>query len=163
MDWHEAFMVQARSEHAVMTMLDKANVAPCHRLHYLQMVTEKLAKAVITPRGDRVPAPPTSHVVFVRMLQVIRTNRSVRQALGFKDAKSFRAYIRSLFGIAGEIEQLSPEQAGLTRPNPEYPWREAADGPVTAPVRYAFPGFHRDAALMVKIERLVDDLLRVMN
>jgi hypothetical protein len=36
---------QARSDHAILLLLRRYGVAPCHQLHYLQMVTEKIAKA----------------------------------------------------------------------------------------------------------------------
>jgi hypothetical protein len=39
------WQVQAQSDHAALVVLRRAGVHDCHLLHYLQMVTEKLAKA----------------------------------------------------------------------------------------------------------------------
>ena len=45
---HEAYLRQARSDFGVFQLLleqDRDMVPACHPLHYLQMSTEKLAKA----------------------------------------------------------------------------------------------------------------------
>lgn len=99
MGWHEAYLAQARSEEAIRKPLTAARVQYCHRLHYLQMVTEKLAKAMLTLTGSPKPAP-TTHAAFVRMLQVIKGRRDIRQQLGFTDATLFKNYIDSLLDLA---------------------------------------------------------------
>src|ERR1035437_10381682 len=120
MDWHEAYLTQARSEYAVSRKLGE-DVEYCHHLHYLQMVSEKLSKGILTLSGSKTPAP-MSHIMFVRMLQTIKGRYDIRRQLGYESANVFNSYIDSLLGLAGKIERLSPDQAGLTQPNPEYPW-----------------------------------------
>lgn len=161
MDWHDAYLAQAKSDYAVMKRLNRPDVEYCHRLHYLQMATEKLAKAMMTRRGSNTPAKK-SHAMFVRMLQLIRNSRDVRQQLGYYKADFFVSYIDSLMDLASKIERLSPDQAGFTRPNPEYPWwKDQAASHVWAPSEYNFPEFDPLDPKMVKIELLVGDLLRL--
>jgi hypothetical protein len=160
MDWHEAYLKQARSEYVVLQWLTRMNREYCHRLHYLQMVTEKLGKAMVTPAGGTEPAP-VSHVIFVRMLQVLKTRPEVRRRLGYRDAAVFKEFIDSLLELAGRIERLSPDQAGLTQPNPEYPWKDAATGDILAPTDYAFADFNPRDPKMMKIDHLINDLLRI--
>ncbi len=157
MGWHEAYLTQARSEYAIMEKLGK-DVEDCHRLHYLQMVTEKLSKAMLTPPGSKEPAK-TSHVMFVRMLRTLKSSPEFRRQLGFTSVFGFNSYIDSLLDMAGKIERLSPDQAGLTQPNPEYPWRDNATQQVLAPSDYSFPGFDPHDFKMIRIKKLVNSLL----
>jgi hypothetical protein len=160
MGWHEAYLEQARSEHSILRRLGAPDVEYCHRLHYLQMVGEKLAKAMLTPPGSASPAP-TKHTAFVRMLQVLKTRPEIRRQLGYREAGVFKGYIDSLLVLAGKIERLSPDQAGLDRPNPEYPWRDSAANQIRAPAGYDFPEFDPRDPRMIKIHRLVGKLLRI--
>lgn len=61
----EAFLAQASSDYEVFRILldfDRADVPACHPLHYLQMSTEKLAKAAMLALGQ--PLEKLSHVAF---------------------------------------------------------------------------------------------------
>ena len=77
---------QTRADYSVLRLLRSQNALPCHQLHYLQMVTEKLGKAYFW----RTPHPPrTTHASFVRFLQALddrqpsaNVNR-IAQLLGF--------------------------------------------------------------------------------
>lgn len=143
-----------------MKKLATARVEYSHQLHYLQMVTEKLAKAMLTPVGSLDPAP-TSHTAFVRMLQSLKGRPEVRHQLGFTDTALFRSYIDSLLGIADQIQRLSPDRAGLKQPNPEYPWQSPGTTDVITPAEYDFPEFNPRSAKMIKVDRLIDDMLRI--
>ncbi len=160
MDWHDAFREQARSDHVILGRLADPAVEYCHRLHYLQMTAEKLAKSLLTPPGSAAP-PPTSHAAFVRMLQVLKARPEIRRQLGFDDAAQFKSYIDSLLDLAGKIEGLAPAQAGLTHPNPEYPWGDVSTDQVQVPARFAFPEFDPRKPKMIKIHQLLRDLLRI--
>jgi hypothetical protein len=162
MGWHDAYLVQARSEHSLLRKISSPDVEYCHRLHYLQMVTEKLAKAMLTS-PESATAAPTSHTMFVRMLQVLKTRPEIRRRLGYRDAGVFKAYIDSLLDLAARIERLAPDLAGLTRANPEYPWEVPATHQVVAPTEYAFPEFDPRDPKMIKIDQLIGDLLRVVT
>lgn len=160
MGWHESYLIQARSDYAILRKLQSRDVEHCHRLHYLQMVSEKLAKAMLTPASRTTPAP-TSHAMFVRMLQVLKSRPEIRRKLGYQDTVIFKAFIDSLLQLAARIERLSPDQAGLINPNPEYPWKNTATGNIFAPAEYAFPEFNPRDPRMIKIDRLIGDLLRI--
>ena len=159
MDWHEAYLAQARSDHAVMRLLNAHSFPYCHQLHYLQMVAEKLAKGILTPAGAKAPAP-AKHAVIVKMLQVLKNSPGIRRALRFRSAEAFTRYISSMLDLGRRMERLSPEQAGFTQPNPEYPWwKDRAAGRVWAPAEYSFPELHALSAQMSKLRSLIADLL----
>jgi hypothetical protein len=56
---------QARSDHQLFTSLRGTGCAQCHLLHYLQMATEKIAKAYFWRSGS---APPKSHAGFAQLM-----------------------------------------------------------------------------------------------
>lgn len=163
MTWREAFLLQARSDHALWDRLITWRVTTCHQLHYFQMVTEKLAKTWLTaPTATNAPA--TSHKAFVRMLQVLKSRPEVRKRLGYTSAAVFSGYIDSLLGLANRIEELAPALAGLSQPNPEYPWRDAGTGAIHAPAEFQFAELDRATRpQMAKLEKLVRALLDIIS
>jgi hypothetical protein len=160
MSWREAFFAQALSEYAVRQQLNNAKVEYSHQLHYVQMVTEKLAKAYAVSMARDAP-PVVSHAAFVRLLQTTKSRPEIRHQLGYEDAASFRQFIDSLLPLAERIERLAPNFAGTTNPNPEYPWEDRATGQVIAPVQFEFPEFDAKSPQMVKLERLLGALIRL--
>ena len=158
MDWREAFLLQARSDFAVLIKLNKSAVEDCHRLHYLQMAAEKLGKAMLSRPGSMLP-PVTTHAAFARMLQVLKSSPEVRRHLGFNDPAIFKRYIDSLLPLAERIERLAPALAGMKQPNPEYPWADAVVGEVFAPAAFAFTEFNPKRAQMIKMMELMQSLL----
>ena len=57
MTQEDAFIRQARSDYSVFERLraeSRSDVPECHVLHYFQMATEKLAKAVLARSGEPV-------------------------------------------------------------------------------------------------------------
>jgi len=99
----------------------------------------------------------------VSLLQSIKGRPDIRKQLRYPDRRSFVQFINSLLPLAGQVERLAPNFAGTMQPNPEYPWRDPATGNVEVPVRYAFPAFDPGGAQMIKLERLITELLRIMN
>src|SRR5258708_6753972 len=63
---------QAQSDLQLLNQFS-GSVHQCHRLHYLQMATEKLSKAYLWRSGK---SPPRSHVGFVRFLKALLDRRS---------------------------------------------------------------------------------------
>jgi hypothetical protein len=104
----------------------------CHELHYLQMATEKLAKAFLW--GTRTP-PRQTHASLVQFFRRIATSRRARDALQFTGQEQLATWIRAALPLAYTIERLAPDLAG-DGPNAEYPWPR--DMPETAPVDYDF-------------------------
>ncbi len=102
----------------------------CHELHYLQMCTEKLAKAYYR-------VPPRGHAAFRRFLTDLLLNPGAVAPLGFADAAGLTRWGGSVRSIVGAIEDLAPQIAdhkGL--PNPEYPWPRGAE--TDAPADHLF-------------------------
>ena len=121
MAWREAFFAQAQSEQAVRQQLNLLKVEYSHQLHYLQMLTEKLAKSYAS-HPNSVDAPTTSHAAFVRLLQVIKGRPDVRRKLGYENPDVFTQFINSLLPLADKIQRLAPNFAGTTNPNPSSLW-----------------------------------------
>jgi hypothetical protein len=160
MNWHTAFLVQARSDDEIRRLLNKSQVPYAHELHYLQMTWEKLAKGVLLrENGDDLPFK-LSHRALVDCLHCVKADPRIRRFLRYKDSSSFTRYINSLIPLAEQIERLAPSLAGTTQPNPEYPWQPLPGGPVEAPARYGFPQFNPSSWQMKKLDLLLDDLLR---
>ncbi len=124
-----AFLSQARSDYQLFLFLRVQSQPPCHWLHYLQMCTEKVAKAYFwdtsTPPGDG------GHRYFVSFMTYVSGITKVRNGLGLATLSELRNYIRPLIPIARGIEALSPSVAG-ERENVEYPFPRSS--PVTAPI-----------------------------
>jgi hypothetical protein len=159
LSWRSAFFAQAASDNAVRVQLNASSVAYSHRLHYLQMVTEKLSRGyAISPRASAPPA--RTHKAFVRFLQSLKSVEHVQRSLGFDDVARFRMYIDSLLDLADRIERLAPNFAGYVAPNPEYPWWNPSTGEVFAPCESPFELFDPTSPKMVKLERIIDALLR---
>lgn len=104
----------------------------CHMLHYLQMCTEKLAKAYFNDAGR-----PRNHAAFRRMFTSLLTNPNAIIPLRFPSVVEFVAWIVSVQPIVDALEDLAPSIADrLNLPNPEYPWPK--NNPVTAPIDHPF-------------------------
>lgn len=137
--YQQLWFEQTKSDHSVLIRLRKQEAAPCHQLHYLQMVTEKLGKAYFWRTGS---PPPKSHVSFVRFLQTIddrpRTEVDrIAKLLGFSKAILLQAWIKQVSPLAHALERLAPALAGDHGPNPECPWPRQA--PTSAPAAFNFP------------------------
>lgn len=135
--YQERWWQQACSDFSALLVLRQNGCAPCHQLHYLQMVTEKLGKAYFWRSG--VP-PRKGHAYFVTFLRSLMTasgpyRRQVARAFHFRRFESFRKWVRAALPLAYSLQQLAPDLAG-DGPNPEYPWPTSA--PEHVPATYRF-------------------------
>lgn len=129
---------QAHSDLSIYILLRQQGVAICHVLHYLQMTTEKVAKAYYWREGNPPPKSHAGFVQFVRFLGQIRQSsrqEQVANLFGFQRFSDFQTSLRSIIHIAYDLERLAPDLA-LDGPNPEYPWPH--DQPEQAPALYQF-------------------------
>ena len=129
---------QTRSDHSVLVLLRRNGANPCHQLHYLQMVTEKLGKAYFWRKNQ---PPKKSHASFVKFLQALNDRRDpdrtrIAQLHGFGRADAFESWISTVTPLAYDLERLAPALAGDNGPNPEYPWPRAE--PTNAPATFDF-------------------------
>ena len=127
------FWNQAKTDWEVYEYLVAASPPKpvCHELHYLQMCTEKLAKAYFT-------VPPKSHAALVDFIYALRSNKKAIAPLGFADDAELSRWAHSVDPLVQTIERLSPDLARRfkTEINPEYPWPKGAE--MIAPVDYSF-------------------------
>ena len=133
---------QAQSDHGAFILLRGQGIAQCHSLHYLQMLTEKLAKAYFW-RSDH--PPPRSHSGFVQFLRFLgavreRDRERIARLFSFNRFQDFQGRIRTLLPIAYDLERIAPALAN-DGPNPEYPWPHAQ--PAYAPVDHDFTVWSR--------------------
>ena len=137
--YQELWWEQARADHSVLLLLRRTGGVPCHQLHYLQMVTEKLGKAYFWRTGH---PPRKSHASFVRFLQALdnrsgRDRTRIANLFGFARAQDFEKWIPTITPLAYGLERLAPDLAGDNGPNAEYPWPWAAPDSVPASYRFA--------------------------
>jgi len=129
MNQRQAFLVQARSDFEVFDHLRSNagfDLPECHALHFLQMATEKLAKAVIGSPHEAVRQD--THVAFSRISRSLR-RRDYGVLLGYASFDAYTSFLRQAAPLFRRIDELHPgigpqtgEQRGLS-PNVEYPWR----------------------------------------
>lgn len=137
MGWRTSFLAQARSDFDMLSiLLDKElnkrqRISDCHKLHYLQMCAEKLAKGFST---DEKTKPRPVHNALVRFIQTSKSNKGLMKTCGYKDVKYFQEYLKSLIEIAEKVEDLVPIGKG-ERLNPEYPWQDASSGTIFIPAK----------------------------
>ncbi len=151
MDWRTAYLTQAKSDYAILLKLIREEAPLCHRLHYLQMTTEKMAKGFLTNKGGSRYAK--THDAFVKFVRLAGGRLEFRAASHFTQAGLFAAYVTSLLNTAQNVENLSPD--GGDHPNPEYPWE--VKGTILLPTEYAFSGLELESPKMVKLLEFIDD------
>ena len=132
LDRARAFHRQAASDMDVFEFLGQraqlSRFPDCHRLHYLQMATEKLAKALFMAWGREreLRRDGHGHVAFSRLPYVLG-RPDVARACGYHGPRGTTTFLRALRAIQGvcrRIERLCPAVgAGDDRsPNVENPW-----------------------------------------
>lgn len=139
MNWREAFLAQAWSDFEMFDVhLNGANVALCHRLHYLQMATEKLAKVLsLAPQCEE--PPPFTHHILIAQLDLIPQNKTLRNSLGYQGRTGqLKQMLRKLRPTAQRVEDLAPSRETISQANAEYPWKGPHDS-VFAPCHHEFP------------------------
>jgi hypothetical protein len=132
------FIVQARSDWGVYELLTgRPDVATCHRLHFLQMACEKLAKAHrLRDTKSRVEELLSSHAGFAKFVPSF-CKLALGEKYRGKDAQLARV-IKDSRALAREIEKLAPAiDRRATPENAEYPWER--DEEVIAPCEHNFP------------------------
>lgn len=162
MNWRQAFLLQAESDYRVLQSLENTDgVEDCHRLHYLQMMSEKLAKGYLADDQSDGDSRKATHAALVRLLQTIKSMPYVRQRLRMEDTQRFNAYIKAMLPLAEQIQALAPAIAGFEAPNPEYPWLDKASGSVVVPCQYEFRPFSSSNRQMIRLMSLLHDLLLI--
>ena len=137
--WAAAFAAQAQSDWQVCHLLSKQSDLPaCHRLHYLQMACEKIAKAYrCRDTSAKLDQLLTRHVGFAKFMSSFLLSPAMRQQYRDKAAQ-LRQVRKGVLAIAREVEKLAPAVDGTDSPeNAEYPW--ANGDAVVVPCEYDYP------------------------
>lgn len=121
---HRAHLEQGRSQLQLYEFLAArdANEAPeAHTLHFLQMATENIAKAILlrsNPGWDKY-----RHAVFAAIPHHLRA-RHIAKTLGWTDFKAYQRFLSDVMPLCQEIEKLHPQGGSgeIERSNVEYPW-----------------------------------------
>lgn len=132
-----AYAEQGRSDFAVYKE-HLQGVEECHRLHFLQMACEKIAKAYrLRDTPSFTEEDLYSHVIFSRFISNLLTSPQIKQRYYGKDAtrKHIEKYAR---GLAQSIERLAPAVDWKGTPsNVEYPWVSGLTAVVPTGYRFA--------------------------
>lgn len=167
---HDAFLRQAESDLCMYDLLvarDRTEVPECHPLHYLQMASEKLAKAYLFRMEPG--AKLHDHRTFT-VLHGYLKRPEVAELLGYDDADFdvFRAWWERARDLFESIEQTCPSGYPRTWPkdkrsqwrNVEYPWRGDTDG-----VETHTPPVDHDFGLLEPLRETVDgaDVVKLIH
>lgn len=117
-----AYAVQSQSDFRVYRdFLQDAE--ECHRLHYLQMACEKIAKAYrLRDTPNFLEENLYSHVIFSRFILNLLTSPQIKKRYHGQDAK-LQQIERDARRLSREIEKLAPAvDREQTPANVEYPW-----------------------------------------
>jgi hypothetical protein len=126
------FLVQAQSDYQIFRFLLSENKPACQVLHYLQMATEKLARAYLWKHG----VAKKSHAAFSKFVRSVAGDDRVRIELGYKWRDQWDAKLNRIAMLAEAVQQLAPDLA-MDGPNLEYPWPPTH--PTAAPIESEFP------------------------
>ena len=161
-DWAVAYHRQGRSDwNLYLELQGRDDVPPCHSLHFLQMATEKLAKAYrFRDTSTDIAALLTSHVGFPRFLNAFLMSPQLREEYEGRHSQLER--LRKDFApLARAIEPLAPAvDRDVVPENSEYPWERGDD--VIAPVDHRFSALEllrhpRGRMLLKFIRRAFDE------
>ncbi len=141
-EWAEAYFRQASSDWRMFAeFLARSDVPACHALHFLQMATEKLAKAYrFRDTTTDEESLLTKHVGFQKFLNSFLLSPQMKAEFRGRDAQ-LASIRKGMVPIAQAIERLAPAVAREGSPgNAEYPWE--LGGAVVAPVDHDFHEVH---------------------
>ncbi len=136
----DAYAEQSRSDFAVYSV-HLRDVEECHRLHFLQMACEKIAKAYRLRDTESFAEDDLySHVVFSKFILGFLKARHLREYYHSREAKR-RHIERYARGLAVGVERLAPAvDRERTPENAEYPWVSGEAVSTPARHRYALSG-----------------------
>ncbi|WP_437486318.1 hypothetical protein WME75_03260 [Sorangium sp. So ce1014] len=163
-----AFAAQGRSDWDVykhLSALTKPSFPQCHTLHYLQMATEKIAKAYrIRDTAADVDELVRHHTGFVEFINQFFRCEMIRDEYRGQDA-ALQTLQRNATALAREIEKLAPATDRLASPeNAEYPWER--DETILIPCTFDFPNLTMlrrpgGRSVMNLVERAFNDFERL--
>ena len=161
--WRSAYFRQAHADYEMFLPLENTRgISLCHRLHYLQMMTEKLAKGFNTPPTAKKEHAHT-HAAFLKFLKTLKLQPEFRQVRGNMSNDQFDSYLKGLYALADRVQNLAPDLA-KEKPNPEYPWRMPT-GTIVAPAEFGFPDLDLNAKdpHLIKLLELINTCFKIAD
>ena len=150
----QLFLDQARSDYEIYKRLARQNV--CHRLHYLQMCTEKLSKVWF---WRQMNPPAGGHHTFEPFLRALKTSgrADFHRWFGYSDPRRLAPQWPAILNLASRIQNLAP---GPSNPNPEYPWPRNL--PARSPLSHPPPEWEDWSTTTAgrRLKTFVENLLR---
>jgi len=150
-DWIRAYALQALSDLEVRELLANNGFSRCHRLHYLQMASEKVCKAYLIRENGRENVK-NSHAYVQYTLPKL-----AQYFYGLESTSAAPIWLMAgIKRFARQIELLAPAcvDGGARPDNSEYPWIDS-QGDVQIPCQYPFPDFDDSDRIVVKIIQLL--------
>jgi hypothetical protein len=91
---YQAYLAQAKSDFKVFELLQGDDtVENCHAVHYLQMATEKLSKAVICVQ---IGSSKKTHIAFSKLFTYL-DNKLYADQLGYAGKfAAYRSFVKSI-------------------------------------------------------------------
>jgi hypothetical protein len=137
----DAYAEQSRSDFLMYDVVLK-DTEECHRLHYLQMACEKIAKAYrLRDTQSFSQEDLYSHVVFSKFITNYLKSPGIKRRYHQQESRR-RQIERYAHTLSVEIETLAPAVArDITPANAEYPWLIGET--VSVPCRHHYPVWTR--------------------
>lgn len=150
--WVRAYALQALSDLAARDSLIEAGAHKCHRLHFLQMASEKTCKAHLVA-GSGPGAARKTHAYVEKVLPIIASSFYAKLN---EDSKMRDWQLKRIRHFAREIEMIAPAcNAGDAREdNSEYPWIDG-HGDIQTPCKYNFPNLDDLDKSIVDLVKLI--------
>lgn len=163
--WACGYAKQSQSDFAIYQLLESQGVQKCHRLHFLQMACEKIAKAYrFRDTATSEEKLNTEHVAFSQFMgsYLASDHMKKRYRIHAKELPKIMKHARSL---ARAIEKLAPAVDRERSPaNAEYPWQ--AGDQIVIPCEYNFPDLElltspQGRSFLKMVKTAIDDFERL--
>jgi len=162
-EWALAYARQASADFRTFEAMQTMKVPQCHKLQFLQMACEKLAKSHLCgSKGFDVSKLRASHAWIAKHLPgIIRQRMAV---LGYEPIRGLDI-ARQFKHLCQEIEILAPaiKRGGVRPDNCEYPWSDDKDK-IHSPLDWTFQASNllfvpRGRQFLKLVRGAIDDIL----
>jgi hypothetical protein len=151
-EWARAYALQALSDLRARDAAVRSGLEKCHRLHFLQMASEKACKAYLTKVNGHESVRKT-HAYVERVLPLIARGF---YGSGDGDEDIPRWQIEQIKHFAREIEVIAPacDAGDVREDDSEYPWLDGR-GDIQIPCLYHFPNLDDGDRVILLLIRLI--------
>lgn len=136
-EWTTGYARQAKADFETFERLQSVNVPECHKLQFLQMACEKLAKAYLCANKSDPATLQSSHAYVAKTLPVVLRQQAI--FVNFSGATA-QSTLQEAKRLCHEIEVIAPavDRDGQRPDNCEYPWTDSG-GTLHVPLDWTFP------------------------